>query len=438
MVEADPQAVSLNTQIQKENNSVYEMLSNRGKAIFFPKKGILAQTAEAKGKEINATIGVALEEDLTPMCLKPIAKLIKKLSHEDIFSYASSFGKQELREKWKNLILEKNPSVNSEISMPVVTSALTHGLSLAGYLFVNPKDKIILPNLYWENYDLVFSNTYGAELDRFNMFFDGSFDIESMKEKLNVLGVGKKILLLNFPNNPTGYTPSYDEVEDITEAIKDSAEKGNKIVVIIDDAYFGLVYEKNIFKESIFSKLAGLHENVLAVKLDAATKEDYVWGLRIGFITFSIKNGGKNLYAALENKTAGAVRATISNASNLSQSLVLKGIQHRKYNKEKQKKYDILKTRYEEAKKAVSDPRYKEVFMPLPFNSGYFMCIRLNEGIDAEKVRQLLLNKYSAGVIVFGNTVRVAFSSLKKKQIPLLFQNIYESCSEIRNSAQKQ
>ena len=44
--------------------------------LFFPKKGILAQTADAKGKKINATIGAALEEDGTPMRLNSIAKKI--------------------------------------------------------------------------------------------------------------------------------------------------------------------------------------------------------------------------------------------------------------------------------------------------------------------------------------------------------------------------
>ena len=48
--------------------------------------------------------------------------------------------------------------------------------------------------------------------------------------------------------------------------------------MLVDDAYFGLVYEDNVFKESIFARLAGLSENIMAVKLDGPTKEDYVWG----------------------------------------------------------------------------------------------------------------------------------------------------------------
>lgn len=433
MVEANFQSVELNAIIQKNNPSVYEMLSGRGKAIYFPKKGIIAQTADAKNKEINATIGIALEDDLTPMRLKPISKLIRKISPEDSFSYASSFGKQELREKWKQMINEKNPSLKAEISMPLVTCGVTHGLSMAGYLFVSPKDKIILPNLYWENYNLIFENTYGGELEKFNTFKQGKLDLESFRSKLEGIGVGKKIIIFNFPNNPTGYTPSEEEIDMLVGIIKASADKGNKIIVIVDDAYFGLVYEDNVYKESIFAKLADLDENVLAIKIDGSTKEDYVWGFRVGFVTFGIKNGNSDMYKSLENKLAGAIRATLSNAPNLSQSLLLHGFSHRKYQKEKNKKYNLLKERFEEVKNILSDQKYYEFFEPLPFNSGYFMCIRLKENLEGEKVRQILLEKYSTGVIAFGSIIRITFSSLKKNQIKLLFDNIYEVCSEIRN-----
>ena len=47
----NPQAKDLNDQICETNPGVLNMLSQRGKAIFFPKKGILAQSAEAKGTD---------------------------------------------------------------------------------------------------------------------------------------------------------------------------------------------------------------------------------------------------------------------------------------------------------------------------------------------------------------------------------------------------
>lgn len=67
------QAVQLNEQIGGACPVVLTMLSKKGRAIYFPKLGILAQSAEAGGKEINATIGVALEEDSAQMILPSIA-----------------------------------------------------------------------------------------------------------------------------------------------------------------------------------------------------------------------------------------------------------------------------------------------------------------------------------------------------------------------------
>lgn len=425
----NPLAEELNEKISKANPIVMEMLSDKGKAIFFPFKGILGQSAEAKGKKINATIGIALEDDGSPMRLNSIASNVN-LNPRDIFPYASSYGKQELREKWKEMIYEKNPLLDGkEISLPVVTNALTHGLSMAGYMFVNPGDKVIIPDMLWGNYKLIFVNAYGAEIELFNTFKDNGFDIESLKEKLNGENE-KKILVLNFPNNPSGYTPTDEEAKQITEIIKESAEKGNRIIVICDDAYFGLVFEEGVFKESMFSYLADMHENILAIKADGATKEDYVWGFRVGFITYGIKNSNKEIYAALEAKTAGAVRGSISNAPHISQSLVMNAFNSENYAAEKQEKYGILKKRYNKVKEILeAKEKYDEFFEALPFNSGYFMCIKLKKH-EGEVIRKILLEKYDTGLIALGDVLRVAFSAVPEDKISELFDNIYNACKE--------
>lgn len=424
------QAEVLNSILKKQNPAIYELLSKKGRAVFFPKNGILSQAAEAKGKKINATIGIAVEDDNSPMRLSCIEKNIC-LDPKDVFPYAPSFGKPELRETWKSMIQKKNPSLDNTISLPVVTNALTHGLSMIGYLFVDKDDKIIIPDKFWGNYKLAFCNAYDAKLNTFRLFKEDKFDLNCLKNKLAEDSVGKKVLLLNFPNNPTGYTPTDEEAEEITKIIKESAEVGNKILVICDDAYFGLVYEEGIYKESIFSKLAYVHENVLAVKLDGATKEDYVWGFRTGFITYSGKSITKETCEALEEKTAGAIRGNISNAPHISQSLLLKAFQSEGYQEQKKEKYKILKKRFDKVKEVLKEEKYKQYFKALPFNSGYFMCIELKD-LDAEKIRLLLLEKYSAGTISIGNMLRIAFSAVAEKDISELFENIYEACKEIK------
>lgn len=428
----NPQAEELNVIIREKNTTVYELLSERGKNIFFPKKGILGQSAEAKGTRINATIGTAVEDDGSPMRLEAIASKIS-LDPSLIFPYAPSFGRPDIRKRWKEMIYEKNPSLAGvEISLPLVTNALTHGISMAGYMFLDAGDEVLSPDLFWGNYTLTLTHAYGANIVKFNLFKNGGFDLEALESKLNDGKIGKKVLLLNFPNNPSGYTPTQKEQDTIVEIIKKSAEKGNKMVVFTDDAYFGLGYEEGIAKESIFAPLSQLHENVLAVKIDGATKEDYVWGFRVGFLTYGIKGGDADLYGALESKTAGAIRGNISNAANISQSLLLEAFNSPEYAAQKAAKYNIMKQRYEAVKAVLTDEKYKEYFTALPYNSGYFMCIKLAEGLEGEKMRKLLIEKYSIGVISLGNVLRLAFSAVAAKNIKALFDGIYNACIDCR------
>lgn len=427
----NPQALELNKTLETVNPVVLDLLSEKGKNIFFPRMGILGQSADAKGTKINATIGAAFEDDGSPMRLSSIEKLVN-LKPNEVFPYAPSFGRPEIRKKWKEMIYRKNPALEGiELSNPCVSNALTHGLSILGYLFVNEGDKILIPDLYWGNYNLIFKNAYGAEFETYNTFKNDGFDVAALKEKL-LSGEDKKIVLLNFPNNPTGYTPTIKEMQDIVAALKEAAEAGKKIAVICDDAYFGLVFEEGVETQSLFAYIADLHKNILAIKTDGPTKEDYVWGFRVGFITYGIKGATPEFYAALENKTGGAVRGNISNSCNLSQSILLHAFEAENYWDNKKEKFDILKGRYEKIKELLAkNPQYNEVFETLPVNSGYFMCLKLNKGLDGEKIRKILIDEFSTGVINMSNVLRLAFSCVIEEDLPTLFENIYQACKKV-------
>ena len=428
----NPQAVELNRLIKAQSPTVYELLSRKGKAIYFPKMGILAQGNAAKGKEINATIGTAYEDDGKPMILPSISDRLL-LDTKDAFPYAPSDGLKSLREKWLELTLVKNPGlVNNRTSLPVVTCGVTHGLSIVGYLFTDPTDKVIVSDLYWENYDLVYTNAYGAKLQSFNLFNNGLFDIDSLKSCVNSRPHRKKIIVLNFPNNPSGYTPTKTSGKAIVQALKASAEAGNKLAVILDDSYFGLFFEEDTLKQSLFAELSQIHPNILAIKVDGITKEEYAWGFRVGFITYGIKGGQPDLYKALEEKTTGAIRGNISNASHPSQSLFLNSLKSESHQAEKDKNRTKIYERYVKVKTVLeAHPEYKRYFEPLPFNSGYFMCVQL-KGLNADRVWETLLKKYSTGVICYSekSLFRIAFASTPTHQIEKLFNNIFSACRD--------
>jgi aspartate/methionine/tyrosine aminotransferase len=421
----------LATKLNETLGSTAEFLSQSGLRMYFPYGGILGQSAEARTCDINATIGMAFEEDGSPLvmdCFNSSITLGKKA-----FLYANSFGSPQLRDAWKAMEVKKNPSLKGKrFSNPVVTNALTHGLRITAELFAGTNDKVVVPDLYWDNYALVFEEAVGAKLELFNTFKDGAFDVEAMKSALLADG-DKKLLILNFPNNPTGYTATNEDAAAIVAAVKEAADSGKKIVVILDDAYFGLVYDEGIHGESLFAEFSDLSENVLAVKLDGTTKEDYVWGLRIGFITFAFKGASDEQLKALEAKAAGNVRSAISNASSIGQAMAVQAYADMEaYDAQKREKYDVLKSRYDEIRRIIAaHPEYENAFEVMPFNSGYFMCVR-PKGIDAEAVRKQLIEKYSTGTIVLSGLIRLAFSTIPKHRLATLFANVASAIADLR------
>ncbi len=239
-------------------------------------------------------------------------------------------------------------------------------------------------------------------------------------------------MLLNFPNNPTGYTVTEQEAVRIRDVLVEAAEAGNDVLVLIDDAYFGLVYEEGVLRESLFALLANAHERLLAVKIDGPTKEDYVWGFRVGFMTFGCGKNSPELYSALVAKLAGAIRATISNVANISQSLLVAAYADERYDEQRQTKYETLKRRYATIRAILAaHPEYGDMFEPLPCNSGYFMCVRVKGASDAETVRRRLLDEYATGVIAFDRLLRIAFSSAPLDSLPVLFDNLYRACRDV-------
>ena len=410
--------------------SAAEFLSPAGKRMYFPYGGILGQGAEAKTCGINATIGMAFEEDGSPLvmdCFKKSLGLDKKA-----FLYAGSFGLPKLRELWREMEFKKNPSLKGKtFSNPVVTNALTHGIRICAELFAGADDTLVTPDLFWDNYELVCQEAVGCQVAHFNPFKKGAFDTEAMKKALLAEGE-KKILILNFPNNPTGYTATLEDAKKIVATVKAVAAKGKRIVVVCDDAYFGLVYEKGVHGESLFAEFSDLHKNILAVKLDGTTKEDYVWGLRVGFISFAFKGATAEQLKALEAKAAGNVRSGISNVSSIGQHMAIAAFADPMYAAQKKEKYVVLKKRYQEIRKILKKhPEYAEFFEVMPFNSGYFMCVK-PLGVDAEAVRKHLIAKYSTGTIMLSGLIRLAFSTIPTAKLATLFQNVADAVRDLR------
>lgn len=434
----NPLAEELNATLREAAPEILEMLSPYGVRAYFP-KGILTQSAEAKEKaeRFNATIGIATESG-GPMYLESIQRHLVDLDPADVYTYAPPAGRPGLCSEWRNKLLDENPSLSGKaFADPIATSAITHGLSLVGELFVSEGDRLLLPDKLWGNYRLTFEVRLGAEITTFPFYADGGFNLSGFERALErAAGEREKlIVLLNFPNNPTGYMPTPAEGDGIVTALRKQAERGSRLIVITDDAYFGLFYHlgRDSMTESLFGKLTNLHPNLLAIKLDGATKELFVWGLRCGFLTYGPGRveTAEAADSVLAAKTRGAIRGGISNVSQLSQTLVEQALTSPAIQKERLEKREILCARASKVYEVANAPRFRESWTVYPFNSGYFMCIEV-KGVAAERVRVQLLDEYGVGLIATGPTdLRIAFSCLEVDEIEPLFEIVHQAIQKL-------
>jgi len=415
-----------------EGTVVADLFSDFGRRIYFP-KGIVAQSAEA-GKQahrLNATIGIATRGGQA-MNLAAIRERFQGLTPNEIFAYAPTAGSPALREAWKKEMLAKNPALAGKtISLPAAVAGLTHGISLTAELFAGPGDAVLMPDMCWDNYRLIFEDRLQAAVRTFAFFTAaGGLGLQALRGELRALGTAKVLLLLNFPNNPTGYSPSPEEAHGLLEVLAERARAGQKILALFDDAYFGLFYEEAVYRQSLFAEAADLHENLLAVKVDGPTKENLVWGFRVGFLTFAARGLTAAQLEALGQKVLGAIRATVSNSSQPAQSLMLQAMRDPGYESQKKAAFDVLAARYRRAKALAA--RAPAALRALPFNSGYFMTFELSGG-GAERLRQALLQEHGVGTIALGDRhLRVAYSSVDEERLEELYSTIYQAAGRLQ------
>ncbi|MCS5636555.1 MAG: hypothetical protein NZ990_08550, partial [Myxococcota bacterium] len=167
----NPLAEELNARLEAAAPEVLAMLSGYGRRLYFP-KGILSQSAEAneKAHRFNATIGIATE-DGGAMHLASVQRQLPELDPADAYPYAPASGRMGLREQWRDKLAGENPALAGKtIGLPIVTAAITHGLALAGELFVDAGDTLLIPDKLWGNYRMNFEVHAGAEIRTFPFY----------------------------------------------------------------------------------------------------------------------------------------------------------------------------------------------------------------------------------------------------------------------------
>ncbi|MCP4810445.1 MAG: aminotransferase class I/II-fold pyridoxal phosphate-dependent enzyme [Proteobacteria bacterium] len=412
-----PTADELNATLAAHHPAAFACLSTMGREAAFP-TGIPAQAAEARGVELQATLGQLT--DGQGRAIVPDA--LDSLSRGDgstAYLYSPVTGLPRLRALWHERLRRQG---SAPMSLPLVTLGLTHGLSLCADMFTDAQTDVVVPTPMWGNYRLVFGFRRQASLVGWNFFNDaGGLDVQAFADAIAKVRT-RGVVILNFPGNPTGYSPTEAEAKALVDVL--AAHDGPPLTVILDDAYHGFVFEPDIVVRSLFWEVAERcsPDKVLAVKVDGCTKELLFFGGRVGFLTFA---GPAAATAALVNKAQTITRATVNCPPAATQVMAIEALadpavdqQIAAIRMQLDERYRILKTELA----GLDGDRLR----PLPFNAGFFALIQVHESLDVHAVRRRLLSEQSAGVIALPsvNALRVAFCSIGKDDIPELVARI--------------
>ena len=274
---------------------------------------------------INATVGTARNNDGSLLIFPTLLEEFSKLSGEQIFAYSNIRGMPNFAQIWKEDTLASFPSelitkADKLSTLPLTSCGLTGGLSLAGKTFLDRDDQILVPNSRWGNVNHVLLKNHRLKEISYKLLNkEGKLNFSDLIEKIKILDKERKKfgIYLNFPNNPSGISPSMDQVKFLQETL---LEITSPTIILLDDAYEGYVYESDALSHSLFPHLVGLNDKIIVVKVDGVSKRYCAYGARLGMVTLGFGQ-------EVDDQQKTDVRETIAKIARTNTSSSPRGIQ---------------------------------------------------------------------------------------------------------------
>lgn len=403
----------LNADLRSTAPAAWRCLSPLGRRAIMP-RGIVAQSAEASSSELNCTIGQITDGHGNAMPVDSLARHLSDLDDGMSHLYSPMAGHPALRQAWAERQRRLSGGSTAPASVDMVTLGLTQGVSHLAALFADEDTDVVVTDPRWGNYDHVMGFHAGARMVSYPYFRDDRFNVEGLRDALARVR-GKAIVILNFPGNPTGYTPTPELAAQIVDVL--TAHHG-PAVVVVDDAYAGLFFEEGLHTRSLYWDLVEKAdpERLFVVRLDGATKELLFFPGRIGFLTHPAQGVGAK---ALQNKLMATSRATVGSPPGPSQAMVYAALQNPKLEDELAERVALLQRRCRLLRQLLDDAPTDRL-SPYPFNSGCFALVGVEPSVDAEQLRLRLLRDYDVGVIAIPsvNAIRLAYCSIAEENLP--------------------
>ncbi len=153
----------------------------------------------------------------------------------------------------------------------VVTAGAQCGLFSAMLCLAGPGDEVIVPEPMYVTYEAVVGVS-GADLVQVPLKGERGFHLDP-DDLAAAITPRSRVLLLNFPHNPTGATMTADELEAVADIVK-----RHDLWVVSDEVYGTLTYDQ---PHRSIAALPGMAERTVVV--DSLSKSYAMTGWRLGW-----------------------------------------------------------------------------------------------------------------------------------------------------------
>ena len=233
-----------------------------------PKSKIRELFDLAAGRSDVISLGIGQPDFSTP---QPAIEGNINALKEKITYYAPTKGIPELLQQLETKLKSVNNIKTTWKDNIIITNGGSQALSLAFASIFNSGDEIIIssPNFISYFYLSAFFDLRVVEIERKSDF---SPDITKIK---NSITNKTKAILINSPNNPTGYSLTTNELQEIVEIVKT-----HDLYLISDEVYENYLYDDS--KHTSPASLKDMFERTITI--NAMSKLYSATGFRIGYV----------------------------------------------------------------------------------------------------------------------------------------------------------
>ena len=339
-------------------------ISNRAKAAI-REKGAAAV--------VNGTIGALMDDEGKLVVLESVDEVFHNLDPNDYAEYAPIGGLASFREDVQKAAFGNH--VPECFKAAVATPGGTGSLRNAIANYSDPGDQVLTSDWHWAPYNTIAGEigrsiatfTFFDEERKFNAasFAEVSRELLSKQESL--------VIILNTPaHNPTGYSLTLEDWDQVIEILTEEASCGKAITLVIDAAYIDFAGDEDEYREFL-PKLSRLPENVLPIMAYSLSKTYTLYGTRCGAMICIAKT--QEIADEFKRVCEFSSRGSWSNSAKVAQVILSRIYEDpallARVDEEREKYRNMLLARGTAFSEAAAEVGLEIV----PFDAGFFVSV---------------------------------------------------------------